>query len=435
VIRPRLPLTYLLAVPLASVVVGYFLPGFFMLAAGSMVLLVVVAVVDLIGLKPSLTAEREAPSTYAVGVRHHVDLLVHNTGNRELEIEVFDYCPPEHECDGLPLGPVKLPAGRGADFRYGYTPVSRGIFAFGQIQVRSKSPLGLWDRTQLLGEGKTIRVYPDYAHAFQSGVLAACQRLDAMGIHRRRQRGDGTDFHQLRHFRSGDRLNQINWKSTAKHRALISNEYQEERDQRVMILLDCSHRMRSRDGALSHFDQALNAAILLAWFATRQSDAAGLLTFGSEESRYVQPAKTPAVVSKMLDAMFDLYPSDQAPDYRQTFQRVLTTMRKRSLIVVVTTLRDDAAEDMRLALAPLMARHLVLVANIREAVIDEVSAHPVQTGDDALTYLGAQEYASGIDRTLKTVRASGCSILSTKARDLPIAVTNYYLDLKRAGRI
>jgi uncharacterized protein (DUF58 family) len=256
-----------------------------------------------------------------------------------------------------------------------------------------------------------------------------------VGIHRRRRRGEGTEFHQLRRFRPGDRMNQINWKSTAKHGQIISNEYQEERDQRVMILVDCSHRMRSHDGQLSHFDQALNAAILLAWFATRQGDAVGLMTFGSEELRYVQPAKTPAVVNRMLDCMFDLYPSDMAPDYRTTFTRVLTMMRKRSLVVVLTTLRDDARDEMAAAIRPLLNRHLVLVANIRESVIDELEETPIDNFDDALSYLGAQEYAAGVTTAVAAVQASGCSIVNSVADELPVAVTNHYLALKQSGRI
>ena len=52
-------------------------------------------------------------------------------------------------------------------------------------------------------------------------------------------------------------------------RKLISREYRDERDQQIVLLIDCGRRMAAQDDALSHFDHVLNAALLLAWVGVR----------------------------------------------------------------------------------------------------------------------------------------------------------------------
>ena len=68
----------------------------------------------------------------------------------------------------------------------------------------------------------------------------------------------------MRDYLPGDDIRAIDWKATARMNRLISREYQEERDQQVIFVLDCGRRMRARDGAISHFDHALNIEIVWA---------------------------------------------------------------------------------------------------------------------------------------------------------------------------
>ena len=57
----------------------------------------------------------------------------------------------------------------------------------------------------------------------------------------------------------------------------------------MLLVVDCGRRMASKD-ELSHFDHALNAALLLAHVALRQGDAVGLMTMAGVD-RYVRAAQ------------------------------------------------------------------------------------------------------------------------------------------------
>src|SRR3546814_8797339 len=97
-----------------------------------------------------------------------------------------------------------------------------------------------------------------------------------VGAHLKRRRGEGTDFHQMREYRVGDSLRQIDWKATARARKLISREYQDEKNQQLIVVLDTGRRMLATDGALAHFDHALDASMVVSSMAFRQGDGGGL---------------------------------------------------------------------------------------------------------------------------------------------------------------
>ena len=76
--------------------------------------------------------------------------------------------------------------------------------------------------------------------------MAVDHWLNQIGVRGGQRRGLGLEFHQLREFRDGDTLRQIDWKATARKRTPIAREYQDERDQQILFLLDCGRRMRSQ---------------------------------------------------------------------------------------------------------------------------------------------------------------------------------------------
>ena len=172
--------------------------------------------------------------------------------------------------------PFRVGPGQWTKLSYRVLPDQRGVHHFGAAELRLISPLGFWLTRHAVGEGQAVQVYPDFAKITQYALFAIDNRLSQIGLLRRRRRGEGLDFHQLREYRSDDSPRQIDWKATSRMGKLIARDYQDERDQQIVFLLDCGQRMRARDDDLSHFDHTLNAMLLLAYVALRQGDAVGL---------------------------------------------------------------------------------------------------------------------------------------------------------------
>jgi uncharacterized protein (DUF58 family) len=269
-------------------------------------------------------------------------------------------------------------------------------------------------------------------------LLAVDNRLSQIGLLKRQRRGEGMDFHQLRDYRDGDSPRSIDWKATARHVKLIAREYQDERDQQVLFLLDCSRRMNAKDGLLSHFDHTLNAILLLTFVAIRQGDAAGLMTFGATDDQYLAPKKSQATVSRFLNALYPLEPTLKTPDYYQAALNLGKRLTKRALIIVVSNVRDEDEDGLHVAMAQLQRRHLVLFANLKESAIEAAAdasrLNQATVTDDALiTFAAATQYAAAREATLARMRARGVKLLDVVPEKLPMALVNRYLDMKQSG--
>ncbi|MDG4551473.1 MAG: DUF58 domain-containing protein [Candidatus Contendobacter sp.] len=409
------------------------LTGFWLLVSG---LLLVVAAWDaaLLRRRPPLTVERAIAPVLPLGLWRAVRLRVVNTDERPAALTLFDHYPTAAaEIADLPQQLTVEPGGW-AELTYRLRPVVRGEWTFAPAQVLLESPRGWWRRDDRLGEPECVRIYPNFAIIAQDIRLTVDRREALLGIHRRRRRGEGQTFLQLREYRIGDSLRQIDWKATARMRKPIAKDYQDERNQTVLFLLDCGRRMRAQDDDLSHFDHALNALILLAYVALRQGDAVGLQSFGGER-RWLAPRTGPGMLATLINGVYDLQPGLEPPDYADVAQRTLTRQRKRALIVLLTNLRDEDQDELRPAVALLRRRHLVLIGNLREPVLDELLARPIRDLAQARLYATTCHYLLHRERVQEELRQQGGIVLDVPPDKLPAAMVNQYLDLKRGGRL
>jgi uncharacterized protein (DUF58 family) len=376
---------------------------------------------------------RQVPGSLALGVRSEVRLRVANAAGLRVRMELHDHHPASFEAEGLPRR-VALAQGEWTELAYQVRPVARGEMQFEAAEVRLFSPLGLWQIGRRTGARSQVRVYPNFRALAKYTLLATDNRLSQIGVLQVRRRGEGMEFHQLREYRQGDAQRAIDWKATSRTQRLISREYQEEKDQRVLLVIDCGRRMASKDDELSHFDHALNAALLLAHVALRQGDAVGMLTMGGVE-RYSEPRKSVGAVHAILNQVYDIEPTPAVPDYYLAARDVMRRQRRRSLVIVLTNLRDEDDETLLPALRLLRTRHLVVLASLKESIISRALSARVDSFDRAVTHASAAEYLAVRERAFRRIGAAGAVCLDVEPERLAISLVNRYLELKREGRL
>ncbi len=402
---------------------------------GVVLVLVAVAIADAILARRLAVplAVRRVQGSLPLGAASEVSIQLENRAARALRVDVHDRHPPQLDIDGLPH-PVTLPAGGWSVMRYRIRPHERGDIEFGRVQLRIASPLGLWRVQRLAGEAQTARVYPDFARVAGFALMATDHHLSQIGVLQRRRRGEGLDFHQLREYREGDAQRQIDWKASARMQKMISREYQDERDQQIVMLLDCGRRMVARDDSISHFDHVVNAALLLAYVGLRQGDAVGLLTM-SGPARWLSPRKSRAVVNTILNGVYDLQPTIAASDYHLAALDLMQRVRKRALVVVLSNLRDEDDDTLSPALKLLQSRHLVLFASLRENILSRALETRVDTFDRAITHAAVADYLHTRRRMFNRLEGLGAICVDVEPEQLPIALVNSYLQIKRSGRL
>ena len=375
--------------------------------------------------------ERHLPLALSIGSWTDVRLRVEGSGRRRLRLRAFDHHPPGTRVEGLPAE-LDVPSGQGAEHVYRLWPESRGRHDFGRVALRMRSALGLLERHAEAGAAQEVRVYPNFRAAEGYEWLAAENRTGALGIRRRPRRGEGLEFHQLREYRAGDTLRQIDWKATARLRRTISREYQDERDQQVVFLLDCGRRLHAKDGERSHFDAALDALLMLAHVAIRQGDAVGLLTF-SGERRWLAPRKGVGQLSALLNAVYDLESSTRSVDFQTAAREVAARVRRRALVVLITNVRDEDTEELGPSLRLLSKRHLVLLASLREGVLAETLRRPVTSLESAQRVAAVHLYMEDRARGLRSATHNGAHLLDCECDELSTVLVNGYLDVKASG--
>jgi len=395
-------------------------------------LVLLLAVIDAAALRhPRLEVRRLLDSHLALGVKQWVELQVQNREEFRLALWITDFPPPQIDLEGLPVK-LEMAPGESLKLRYRIKPRQRGPADFGRVGCRLLSRWGLWEKNYYFGEAEQTRVYPNYKPLFRSSFVGSDQLYVDLGLQLRQRRGEGTDFHQLRDFRVGDSLRQIDWRATARFNKPISREYQEERDQQVVFLLDCGRRMRASDGEISHFDHALNALLISAFVALRQGDSVGLLSFAGA-SRWVAPIKGRFQISRLLDQIYDLDSAPVTSDYLQVAQELLTRQSRRSLIVLISSLEPQDSEDLSRAAKLLSRHHLVMVASMRQQVLTNTVASEIVSMEDALRYCGVSRHLQEQAAMYAQLRSDNVIVTDTAPAYMHSNLVNEYMALKRGG--
>ena len=124
-----------------------------------------------------------------------------------------------------------------------------------------------------------------------------------------------------------------------------------------------------------------------------------------------------------------------ATDYLAAARAFLTRVRKRSLVILVTNLRDEEDDTLLPALQLLRARHLVLLANLRERSLEQALEDPVVDFDSALLHGAVHEYLDQRRQSFERIHAQGVLSLDVLPEQLSVTLVNRYLALKRGGAL
>lgn len=385
-----------------------------------------------------LRVERSVPLALALGVSTRIEMRLSNTGQFGWRGLLFDQPASPLQAEGLPLS-VKLDPGAHLTCDYRVRAPRRGDVSFAPALLRLRSRFGWFVIDVRCGPTDERRVFPNFVALARFAWLSGNRRLNEIGIKAIRQRGTGTDFKQLNEYQPGDPIRHIDWRASQRLGKPVVRQFQDERDQRVVLMLDCGRRMRADDRdarrPLAHFDQVLNAVLLLAYVALRRGDHVGAMTFGhaTGEGRAVAPARGSAMLQHIMSELYAIRPSLEQSDYLVAARELMNRVQKRALIVVVTNFRDEDESDLRDALRLLRTRHLVMLASLEEEVVGELIAEPFAEPEAALDIAGAHFYRQQRAQAFQRLAANDPMMIDTGPGALGVQLVNRYNAVKQAG--
>jgi len=380
---------------------------------------------------PRVTINRELPDILSLYQKASIRLQLINESNEEISLQWIEKLPNDWHCE--PYEPdTHLGPNEKQHHQYLITPNMRGLANIEGTYLRVVSFLSLWQICWIVNYSTSHKVYPNFAAISDLTGLNGSVNLQQMGLKKFNMRGAGMDFLQLRDYREGESLRQIDWRASSRFNKLISKEFQEEKNQHIMIMLDAGRRMRVQDDELSYFEHSLNALIMLSFTALKNGDNLSIQSFGSE-SRWLNQVRGAKNVSRVMHHFYDLYPEKIASDYVGAAQELMTKHPKRSLVLLVTCLRDEDFDDLLVSVKLLQEKHLVVIISIQEPIYNSILSAPVEKFADALDYASATILQRNIEINIKRLKHQGVICIQTKAPLLSASLINSYLSIKKAG--
>lgn len=382
-----------------------------------------------------LAIKRSTPATIGLGDHNVIEYAVRSTWGRALRARLADDLPwaiaggiVEREILVPPRGAVSLTAA--------LTGLSRGRVALGPIGLRVRTRLGLVGRRLRWLPDDSVLVAPSISGVRRFRLLALQHRLNDVGVHALRQRGEGRSFANLREYVLGDDPRHIDWKATARRAKTITREFTIEQSQTVFCLIDAGRSMTQLAGTFTRFEHALSAALVLTDVAGTSGDRVGALVFDDDVRAFVPAQRGRAALRAVRSALVPVQATLTEPDYASAFRFLAVRQRRRALIAFFTDVIDARASRALIAhVTRSAARHLVLVIALRNDAIYQ-AAVPASRREDALyESAAAEELITARAEGLERMRAAGVTVLDVSPGEMTAAVVNRYLEIKARGAL
>ena len=195
-------------------------------------------------------------------------------------------------------------------------------------------------------------------------VLASISSLDLVaktvvegfisGLHRSPDFGFSQEFAEYRPYNPGDDLRHVDWNVYARSEKMYLKRYKGETNTLVTLLLDQSASMKYGSHFTHKLDYSRYLAASLAYLASTQRDAIGLVVFDDDVREYVHPSGKQGQLHRVLHAIGNAS-SGVRTDFGKPFVHCAQFLSRRGLVVVISDFYEDPQKIIE-GLAPLASR-------------------------------------------------------------------------------
>lgn len=381
---------------------------------------------------------RHLPSRFSIGRDNPVKLTIASEKS-DAVIHIRDYYPSDFGVS-QPILKTKVTANTTQEITYTVHPTQRGEFTWGNIQVRQLSPWGLaWDDWQIR-QGLTVKVYPDLVGLRSLSIRLTLQSSGA--IRQSKQLGIGTEFAELRNYRTGDDLRLIDWKATARRVGTYGNTpplvrvLEPEQEQTLLILLDRGRLMTARVKGLQRFDWGLNATLALALAGLHRGDRVGVGVFDNQMHTWLPPERGQNHLNQLIDRLTPIQPVLLESDYLGAVTHVVQQHTRRSLVVIITDLVDvTASTELLAALTRLAPRYLPFCVTLRDPKVDNLAHTFTADVNQAYTRAVALDLLAQRQVAFAQLKQKGVLVLDAPADQISDQLVERYLQLKARNQL
>ncbi|MBO7300908.1 MAG: DUF58 domain-containing protein [Tidjanibacter sp.] len=161
-------------------------------------------------------------------------------------------------------------------------------------------------------------------------------------------RGRGVAFSEVREYRAGDDVRDIDWNVTARTRKPHIKIYEEERELTMMLLVDVSGSGTFGSGERDKRTVMTEIAAVLAFSAAQNNDKVGCLLFSDRVEKFIPPKKGRSHILRIISTLLEFEPESRGTSLVAPVEYLTSVLKKRSTTFLMSDFDSPEGEDERL---------------------------------------------------------------------------------------
>ena len=219
------------------------------------------------------------------------------------------------------------------------------------------------------------------------------------GLHRSPYFGASVDFAEHRGYMPGDDIRRVDWKLYARTDRYYLKEYEADTNANFSVILDISRSMSFASRGISKIDYGKYLCACLAYFAQKQRDRIGCVTFDSDIVTHIPPSAKH--LERVLHTLDRATPQRKG-DLKVPMQKMAEHFGRRGILLIVSDLYEspeavmDAVKPLRYRGNDLIVFHVLDPAEIDFNFSEAASFQDLETGEQipVVPSALAQQYRS-----------------------------------------
>lgn len=383
--------------------------------------------------KKGISAQRILPEKLSNGDENPIKIDIKNNYDFKISVKVIDEIPFQFQKRDF-LIEKQIAPGRNTFFQYILEPKQRGEYNFGSLNVYVSSPLGFVSKRFNFQKDANLPSYPSFIHLRKYELMAIQSEFLLGGIKKIRKLGHTMEFEQIKEYVPGDDIRTINWKATSKTNRLMVNQFQDEKSQRIFMLIDTGRTMKMPFKGLSLLDYSINATMALSHIILKKGDRAGMMTFSKKTENKIAAENKSGQLRKISEALYNIKTDFFESDFNRLYQDVKYSLNQRSLILLFTNFETlDGLNRQLKYLRGIAKNHLLVVVFFKNSELQTLIHKNPESMQEIYDEIIAEKFEFEKKLIIQELKKYGIYTVYTLPENLNIDVINKYLEIKARG--
>lgn len=417
-------------------ILAFFFPFFMILGHSALLLMFFVVFVDYLLVfrpKEAVYAQRILPEKMSNGDENFIKIDIKNNYLFKIYVKVIDEIPFQFQKRDF-LITKEIRSGKNVFFQYSLEPKDRGEYNFGALNVYASSPIGFISRRFIFQKDASLVCYPSFIHLRKYELMALQNEFLMGGIKKIRKLGHTMEFEQIKEYVPGDDVRTINWKATSKTSRLMVNQFQDEKAQRIFMLIDKGRTMKMPFNGLSLLDYSINATMALSHIILKKGDRAGMMTFSKKAENKVAADNKSGQLRKISEALYNIKTDFFESDFNRLYQDVKYSLNQRSLVLLFTNFETlDGLNRQMKYLRGIAKNHLLVVVFFKNTEVQKIIHSNPESMQEIYDEIIAEKFEFEKKLIIQELRKYGIYSVYTLPENLNVEVINKYLEIKARG--